>query len=202
MRWRLLAQSGRCIRKRLESGSGRGRLAAHSRKPRHQCFGGVCEHRGVRRSRFHPGRESSRSVGDHCDVIPNPSAAASQNVALYCRLGGMSDLEVFGRRSLAIVSVATRRAGESPVRPIARIECCVSTQPPTILLRKTTFGVEEQPRENPGYAGDEGEQSRSCEAKTVDFSALCGPVTGFGTQGSQVRRTELLMVGPAAANSM
>jgi hypothetical protein len=60
-------------------------LAAHSRKRRHQCIGGVCEHRGVRRSRFHPGRESSRSVGDHCDVIPNPSAAASQNVSLYCR---------------------------------------------------------------------------------------------------------------------
>jgi hypothetical protein len=94
----------------------------------------------------------------------------------------MSDLEVFGPRSLTIVSVATRRAGESPVRPIARIGRCASTQPPTIPLRKATFGVEEQPRENPGYAGDEREQSRSCEAKTVDFSALCGTVTGFGTQ--------------------
>jgi hypothetical protein len=68
---------------------------------------------GVRRSRFHPGRESRRSVGDQCDVIPNPSAAASQNVALF---GGMSDVEVFERTSLAIVSVAMRRAGESPVR--------------------------------------------------------------------------------------
>ena len=97
----------------------------------------------------------------------------------------MSDLEVFGPRSLTIVSVATRRAGESPVRPIARIGRCASTQPPTIPLRKATFGVEEQRRENPGYAGDEREQSRSCEAKTVDFSALCGTVTGFGTPGSQ-----------------
>ena len=71
---------------------------------------------GVRRSRFHPGRESRRSVGDQCDVIPNPSAAASQNVALYRRFGGMSDVEVFEPTSLAIVSVAMRRAGESPVR--------------------------------------------------------------------------------------
>jgi hypothetical protein len=43
-----------------------GRLGVHSGKPRHQCFGGVCEHRGVRRSRFHPLRaERHRSVG-HC----------------------------------------------------------------------------------------------------------------------------------------
>jgi hypothetical protein len=34
---------------------------------------------------FIPAEKSSRSVGDHCDVIPNPSAAASQNVSLYCR---------------------------------------------------------------------------------------------------------------------
>jgi hypothetical protein len=81
---------------------------------------------GVRRSRFHPGRESRRSVGDQCDVIPNPSAAALQNVALYRRFGVMSDVEVFEPTSLAIVSVAMRRAGESPVRPIARIGCCVS----------------------------------------------------------------------------
>src|ERR1700722_1393411 len=31
----------------LESGSGRRRLAVHIRKPRHQCFGGVCEHIGA-----------------------------------------------------------------------------------------------------------------------------------------------------------
>jgi hypothetical protein len=81
---------------------------------------------GVRGSRFHPGRESCRCVGDQCDVIPNPSAAALQNVALYRRFGGMSDVEVFEPTSPAIVSVAMRRAGESPVRPIARIGCCVS----------------------------------------------------------------------------
>jgi hypothetical protein len=28
---------------------------------------------------------AEKGVGDHCDVIPNPSAAASQNVSLYCR---------------------------------------------------------------------------------------------------------------------
>jgi hypothetical protein len=32
----------------LESGSGRGRLTVPSGEPRHQCFGGICEHRGDR----------------------------------------------------------------------------------------------------------------------------------------------------------
>jgi hypothetical protein len=170
----LAAQSGRCIRKRLESGSGRGRLAAHSRKPRHQCFGGVCEHPGVRRSRFHPGRESSRSVGDHCDVIPNPSAAASQNVALYCRLGGMSDLEVFGRRSLAIVSVATRRAGESPVRPIARIECCVSTQPPKIFFARLHSAWKNNPGKTPATPGTNGNNRGRAKPKLSIFQRYAG----------------------------
>jgi hypothetical protein len=58
----------------LESGSGRGRLTVPSGEPRHQCFGGICEHRGVRRSCFHPVRaERRRSVGDQCDVTPTPS---------------------------------------------------------------------------------------------------------------------------------
>jgi Bacterial regulatory helix-turn-helix protein, lysR family len=101
----------------------RRRLAVHGGKPRHQCFGGVCEHRGVDRSRFHPVRaERRRSVGDQCHVISNPSAAASQNIALYRKFGG--DVGRGGMR--IIVSVAMRRAGVSPVLPIARIECCVS----------------------------------------------------------------------------
>jgi len=78
-------------------------------------------------------RESRRSVGDQCDVIPNPSAAASQNVALYRRLGGMSDVEVFEPTSLAIVSVAMGRTGESLVRPIASIGCCVSPHSREVL---------------------------------------------------------------------
>jgi hypothetical protein len=92
--WRLLAKRP-FIRKqhpvtdRLESGSGRGRLTVPSGEPRHQCFGGICEHRGVRRSCFHPVRaERRRSVGEQCDVTPAPFAAASQNIAL-CRLGRM-----------------------------------------------------------------------------------------------------------------
>ena len=84
-------------------------------------------------------RESRRSVGDQCDVIPNPSAAASQNVALYRRLGGMSDEEVFEPTSLVIVSVAMRRTGESLVRPIASIGCCVSPQPVGKSLKTRRF---------------------------------------------------------------
>jgi hypothetical protein len=35
-----------------------------------QCFGGVCEHRGVRRSRFHPLRaERRRSVGPMPQIL-------------------------------------------------------------------------------------------------------------------------------------
>jgi hypothetical protein len=38
---------------------------------------------GGRRSRFHRVRaERRRNVSDQCDVIPNPSAAASQNIEL------------------------------------------------------------------------------------------------------------------------
>src|ERR1700747_3551961 len=41
-----------------------------------------------------------------------------------------------------------------------------------------------QPRDNPGYVKNERRCSRLYEPKTLNFSALCGPVTGFGTQGS------------------
>jgi hypothetical protein len=73
-----------------ESGSGRRRLTVPSGEPRHQCFGGICEHRGVRRSCFHPVRaERRRSVGDQMGRLSDPFAAASQNIALYRRLGRM-----------------------------------------------------------------------------------------------------------------
>jgi len=47
----------------------------------------VCEHRGIRRSRFHHLRaERRRSIDDQSDIIPNPSAAASQDVGPYRKL--------------------------------------------------------------------------------------------------------------------
>ena len=58
---------------------------------------------------------------------------------------------------------------------------------PTENLSKPIFYVRRQPRDNPGYVGNERKRLRSDETKTLDFSALCGPITGFGTQGSQVR---------------
>jgi hypothetical protein len=54
------------------------------------------------------------------------------------------------------------------------------------LLWSKTY-LECQPRDNPGYVGNERKYLRSDETKTLDFSALCGPITGFGTQGSQVQ---------------
>src|SRR5438270_6672101 len=47
--------------------------------------------------------------------------------------------------------------------------------------------MECQPRDNPGYIKNERRYPISYEAKTLDFSTLCGPITGFGTQGSQVQ---------------
>jgi hypothetical protein len=43
----------------LESGSGRGRSAVHSGKPRHQCFGGVCEHREFVAAAFIPAEKAA-----------------------------------------------------------------------------------------------------------------------------------------------
>ena len=44
---------------------------------------------------------------------------------------------------------------------------------------------------NPGItpttSGTNGHNTRRIEAKILDFSGLCGAITGFGTQGSQVR---------------
>jgi hypothetical protein len=72
----------------LESGSGRGRLTVPSGEPRHQCFGGICEHRGVRRSCFIPS-EPNAAVASVTNVTSlRPFAAASQNIALFRRLGG------------------------------------------------------------------------------------------------------------------
>jgi hypothetical protein len=87
----------------LESGSGRGHLTVPSGEPRHQCFGGICEHRGVRRSCFHPVRaERRRSVGDQCDVIPNPPGGC---VAEYRAISQIR--RDVGRRGIrTIVSIA------------------------------------------------------------------------------------------------
>jgi hypothetical protein len=78
-------------------------LAVNSEKPRHQYFGGVCGLRGVRRSRFHPVRaERRRSVGDQCDVIPNPPGGC---VAEYRAISQIR--RDVGRRGIrTIVSIA------------------------------------------------------------------------------------------------
>ena len=89
----------------LESGSGRGRLTVPSGEPRHQCFGGICEHRGVRRSCFHPVRaERRRSVGDQCDVTPSRLSAEYRAISQT-----RPDVGRGGIRT--IVSIAMRRAG-------------------------------------------------------------------------------------------
>jgi len=54
----------------LESGSGRGRLAIHRGKPRHQGVGGVCELRGVRPAAFIPSE-------------PNAAVASVTNVTSF-----------------------------------------------------------------------------------------------------------------------
>src|SRR5258708_9327098 len=53
-----------------------------------------------------------------------------------------------------IVSVAMRRAGESPVRPIARIGCCVSPQPSKAPSSQRLGGVTfcDLPRATAPYA--------------------------------------------------
>jgi hypothetical protein len=47
--------------------------------------------------------------------------------------------------------------------------------------------MECQPRDNPGYVRNERKYPRSHEAKALDFSALCGAITGFGMQAPQVQ---------------
>jgi len=54
------------------------------------------------------------------------------------------------------------------------------------LWSKPIFYTECQPRDKPGYVRNERKYPTSYEAKTLDFSAPCGPITGFQTQGSQV----------------
>ena len=109
----------------LESGSGRGRLTVPSGEPRHQCFGGICEHRGVRRSCFHPVRaERRRSVGDQCDVTPTPSRLR-RRISRY--IADSAGCRTWRDSNHSKHCYAASR--ESPVRPIARIGCCVSPQP-------------------------------------------------------------------------
>jgi len=91
-----------------ESGSGRGRF-----------FGGICEHRGVR------------------PPEPNAAVASVTNVTSLRPLHGcVAEYRAISRTrpdvgrggSRTIVSIAMRRAKESPVRLIARIWCCVFPQ--------------------------------------------------------------------------
>jgi hypothetical protein len=56
-----------------------------------------------------------------------------------------------------------------------------------IFGRKPVSYMECQPQDNPGYVRNEKKYPKSYEAKTPNFSGLCGAITGFGTQGSQVR---------------
>jgi hypothetical protein len=51
---------------------------------------------------------------------------------------------------------------------------------------KRIFFMERQPRDNPGYVRSERKHPWSDEAKTLDFSALCGAITGSGRR--QVER--------------
>jgi hypothetical protein len=46
---------------------------------------------------------------------------------------------------------------------------------------------EGQPRNNPDYARNEWRQSLANKTKNLGFSTLYAAITGFGTQGSQVR---------------
>src|SRR5260221_1775800 len=46
--------------------------------------------------------------------------------------------------------------------------------------------VTSQPQNNPGYGTNERGCSSANRDKKLDFSELCGAITGFGTQGSQV----------------
>jgi hypothetical protein len=55
------------------------------------------------------------------------------------------------------------------------------------LIEALYFMCGAKPRDNPGYVRNERKYLRSDETKTLDFSALCGAITGFGTQRSQVQ---------------
>jgi len=46
--------------------------------------------------------------------------------------------------------------------------------------------VRRQPRDNPGYVRNERKHLRSDETKTLDFSALCGPIRTNPIRQSQV----------------
>jgi len=52
---------------------------------------------------------------------------------------------------------------------------------PKIFGRKRTFYLECQPRNNPDYVRNERKYPWSYEAKTLDYSAQCGAITGFGS---------------------
>ena len=71
----------------------------------------------------------------------------------------------------------------------ASVVACPRNQP---KIFDRSLCVRRQPRDNPGYARNERKYLWSDETKTLDFSALCGAITGFGTQGRQARRTKLL----------
>ena len=57
---------------------------------------------------------------------------------------------------------------------------------------KPIRSLESQPQNNPGYGTNKRGCSGENRAKNLDFSEICGAITGFGTQGRQARRTKLL----------
>jgi hypothetical protein len=75
------------------------------------------------------------------------------------------------------------RSACTPETRMATTSECRSRNQPKILGRKPISYMQCQPRDNPGYVRNERKYLRSDETKTLDFSAICGAITGFGTQG-------------------
>jgi hypothetical protein len=72
-------------------------------------------------------------------------------------------------------------------QPIARIECCVSPQPTENLQSKNLCSIwSVNSGITPATSGTNG-NAAPCEAETLDFSMLCGVISGFGTQGRGLR---------------
>jgi hypothetical protein len=90
-----------------------------------------------------------------------------------------------------IVSIAVRRAGQSPVRLIARIGCCASPQSTEKSLVETIRSLKSQPRNNPGYVENDRGYSSANRAEKPDFSATCGAVIGFGMQGRRLMKKRI-----------
>jgi hypothetical protein len=85
-------------------------------------------------------------------------------------------------------NIPTRPSAGSSFEPIAKIGCCVSPQPTENPWSNRYPAWSANPGiNNPRYVRNERKYPSSYEAKMLNFSVLCGAITGFGTQGSQVR---------------